>query len=165
MFSTLRQGSLLYVIDKNGDMRFSIVRNPKVSAPYPEYKTAIPMPNTPMFVDIDGEDGNSTVKYTKMPATLSSHEHGGIFITENREAAQAELEAMTTKSKAVLDSIPYHKSVIAFCDKTLPVVNPSIAQDKERENKLNLLETRMAGIENSLSELNNTLKNLKTAQS
>lgn len=164
MFSTLRTASLLYVIDKNGDMRFSIVRNPKVSAPYPEYKTAIPMPNAPMLVDITGEDGNSTVNYMKIPASLSSHESGGIFITESREAAQAELEAMTTKSKAVLDSIPYHKSVIEFCDKTLPAVNPSIAQEKERENKLNSLEARMGNIETTLSELNSTLKNLKTAQ-
>lgn len=164
MFSTLRQDSLLYVIDKNSQRRFYTVRNPKVSAPYPEFKTAFPTPGTPMFVDVDGEDGNTAVKFAKLPAAMSAHEFNGIFVTENRDAVQAELEAMKAKSKSVLDSREYHEEIIAFCDETLPLVNPNIAQERDRENRLESLEGRMGNIETLLSELNGTIKNLKPQQ-
>ena len=163
MFSTLRIDSLLYIIDKNSK-KFSIVRNPKPSAPYPEYKTAIPLPTTPMFVDVEGEDGNNAVSFKKLPANLSSHEYNGVFVTESREAAQAELEAMKTKSHAVIESVPYHEEIVKFCDETIPLVNPSVAQDKERENRLHSLESRMGSMEAVLSEMNSTLKSLKNAQ-
>ncbi len=117
-----------------------------------------------MLVDIEGEDGNSAVKYTGVPANASSHESKGVFVTESREAAQAELEAMRTKSRAVIESVPYNEKIIAFCDATLPQVNPAIAQDRERENRLNGLEDRIGGIEALLSEMNGTLKNLKPQQ-
>lgn len=164
MFSTLRQDSVLYVIDKNGDMRFSIVHSPKSSAMYPEYKTAIPMPNAPMFVDIEGDDGGSKVAFTKVPATQSSHEYNGIFITESREAAQAELEAMASKSKAHIDSVKYHEGVMAFCDKTLPLVNPTIAKEKENDNRLQSLESQMINMNTVLSEVSEFIKKLKPTQ-
>lgn len=164
MFSTLRQDSLLYVIDKNGEMRFSVVRNPKPSAPYPKFKTAIPMPNTPMLVDVDAEDGTGSVKFTELPAAMTSHESNGIFVTESKEEAQAELEAMAAKSRAVIESVPWHEKVAAFCENTLPQVNPGIAQDRDRDNRLSSLEKKMDSIEALMSEMSGTLKSLKPQQ-
>lgn len=164
MFNSTRQESFLYVIDKKSPMRYYTVTNLKVSAPYPEFKTAFPMPGAPMFVDIEGTDGNLPVKFTKLPASQQVHEFNGVFITESRDALQAELEAMRKRSMDELDSRGYHEAVVAFCDNTLPLVNPEIARSRDNDNRLHSLESQLGEMKNTMSEMSEILKSLKTPQ-
>jgi hypothetical protein len=77
----------------------------------------------------------------------------------------AEIEAMRENSRKVIGSVDYNKTVMEECDAMMGQLNPNIAKEKENDNRLKNLEEQMGGMQEVLKEMNNTLKNLKTAQS
>lgn len=93
--------------------------------------------------------------FKQLPSNLSIVNFGqnGMVVSESKEAMSAEVEAMLRNSNSILDSIPYHKKVITCCDEMLRQLNPQFAKEKEQEEKIGVLEQKMGGIENTLSQM------------
>ena len=162
MFSSLRQDSLLYVLNKREVPSLSIGRVVSVSNPVPKYPTTfVPTPNgLETTVDITVSiDGNST-DFKKVPSTLSVYGDNGVVISESREAMNAEIEAMRSSSQKLIESVGTHRRIIESCDEMLVKLNPSIAKEKEQEAKIDALEGKIGGIEAALAEMNGMLKKL-----
>jgi hypothetical protein len=68
---------------------------------------------------------------------------------------------MLATSRHILDSIPYHKNVVASCDAMMAVLNPQIAKEREQEQKIGHLEQKMGGIEDMLGKLVNMVSSLE----
>lgn len=129
-----------------------------VSNPQPKYNQYQPLQpyNQPeTTVDVKVKIGDDTMDFKQLPSNLSIVNFGqnGMVVSESKEAMSAEVEAMLRNSNSILDSIPYHKKVITCCDEMLRQLNPQFAKEKEQEEKIGVLEQKMGGIENTLSQM------------
>lgn len=158
MFSGLRQNSLFYILEKGDTVTLKVGQVVSVSNPQPKYNQYTPMqpysqPET--TVDVKVKVGDDVLDFQKLPSHLSIVNFGqnGMVVSESKEAMSAEVEAMLRNSNSILDSIPYHKKVITCCDEMLRQLNPQFAKEKEQEEKIGVLEQKMGGIENTLSQM------------
>ena len=158
MFSGLRQNSLFYILEKGEAVTLKIGQVVSVSNPQPKYNQYQPLQpyNQPeTTVDVKVKIGDDTMDFKQLPSNLSIVNFGqnGMVVSESKEAMSAEVEAMLRNSNSILDSIPYHKKVITCCDEMLRQLNPQFAKEKEQEEKIGVLEQKMGGIENTLSQM------------
>jgi hypothetical protein len=80
---------------------------------------------------------------------VNSLEQTGYATSRKKSSAAKKAERMEANRK-----------IIEQCDIVSAQLNPSIAKEREREDKMNTLENRMNSIEAVLSEMNRTLKDL-----
>ena len=98
MFSALRQGSTIYILDKTKEPTIKVGYVETVSLPRPLYKTYNPAvsfgTNMQTVVDITARVDDSKIQFECVPATLSVHSNGDTTISESREAMISEVDAM-----------------------------------------------------------------------
>ncbi len=159
MFSALRQGSLFYILEKSDKLALKIGQVVSVSQPVPRYNTPINM-GAPQFgmetvVDITVKTDTDTLEFKQLPANLSiaTYQQNGIVISESREAMNAEVESILRNSKQIIESVPYNEEVIKSCDVILRELNPQFAKEKEQEEKINILEKKVSGMDGKLSDI------------
>ena len=161
MFSSLRQGSPFYVLEKTDEPKLKIGSVASVSQPVPKYSNTF-IPNQQfgeMVVDVVVKVGEEELKFEKLPSNLSIANFGanGVVVSESKEAMNSEVEGMLRNSKQIVESVPYHEKVIASCDIMLRELNPQFAKEKEQEEKIGLLEQKMSGMEVTLSDIREML--------
>ncbi len=157
MFSALRQGSPFYILEKADEPRLKIGSVVSVSQPAPKYaQTYIPNQNfTETVVDVVVKVGEEEIKFEKIPSSLSIANFGqnGVVVSESKEAMNTEVEGMLRTSRNILDSIPYHEKVVDVCDSMLRQLNPQFAKEKEQEEKIASLESKVGGMEGKLDRI------------
>ena len=169
MFSGLRASSLFYILEKGESPILKVGQVSSVSNPTPKYGQ---YPTTPMFgqqmetvVDISVKVGDETVDFKQLPSNLSIANLGqNVVVSESKEAMNAEVEAMLRNSRSILESVPFHESVIASCDGILRELNPQFAKEKIQEEKIGALEERMGGIEGTLGTIQEMLSKALTGK-
>lgn len=123
MFSALRQGSILYILEKGDKPSIKIGQVESVTQPRPKYGTFNPTvpfgANLDTIVDIAVKIDNEKKEYVGVPSNASIHEYGNIIVSESREAMAAEVNNMLQTSRSIIDSIDYHRSVIGTCEEML----------------------------------------------
>ena len=156
MFQGVRQGGLFYILEKGDDLILKTGQVVSVSNPQPKYN-ALPMTQTfgqtDMVVDIKVKVGEETLEFKQLGATQTIANSGNVIVSDSREAMSAEVEGLLRTSRQVLDSVPFHEKVLVSCDAILRELNPSFAKEKEQEEKIGVLEEKMNGIEDTLSEM------------
>jgi hypothetical protein len=60
---------------------------------------------------------------------------------------------MLQNSKNIIDSVAYHEKVIASCEEILRDLNPRFAKEKERDEDISNLKTKIGGLENKMDKL------------
>ena len=162
MFSGLRTNSLFYILEKGEKPVLKVGQVSSVSNPSPKYGQ---YPTTPMFgqqmetvVDISVKVGDETMDFKQLPSNLSIANLGqNVVVSENKEAMNAEVEAMLRNSRGILESVPYHESVIASCDIILRELNPQLAKEKAQEEKIVGLEDQMGKLSAALTSIQDML--------
>lgn len=166
MFSALRQGNLFYVLEKGDSPKLKVGYVVSVSTPQPKYSTNYTQPfSMESTVDITVKVGDENQEFKQVPGSLSIANFGisNIVISESKDEMNKEVDAMLRSSKQIIDSIPYHESVIKSCEEILKELNPQFAKQKDQEDKINNLETKVGGMETTLDEIRQMLsKALKT---
>ena len=106
-------------------------------------------------VDITVKVGDEQQEFKQVPSTLSiaNFGHSNIVISETKEAMSQEVDSMLKSSKQIIESIPYHEKTIIACEEMLKELNPQFAKQKDQEEKINNLETKVGGIENKLDDI------------
>lgn len=157
MFSGLRQGSLLYVLDKsNLTLRIgevTNVSNPKTRTNQPMYPNMQPFAQPDTTVDVQVKFGEEFHNFEQLPSSLASTSKNNLVVADNKEAMNMEVDAMMRTSRAVIDSVPYHEKALQTCEAMLRELNPQFAKEKEQEEKIGALEEKMGGIENTLNQM------------
>ena len=110
-----------------------------------------------MIVDIRVNIDGTSQEFKNIPASLSIANDGNIVISETKEAMSTEVDSMLSISKQILESVDYHKDVIEKCEQILKDLNPQFAKDKLQEEKINSLESRIGGVENTLEDIKDML--------
>ena len=156
MFSTLRQNSPIYVLDKKDS---PVLKKGIIETVSPQRSRTGSFYGQPMDMVVDiriNIDGISQ-EFKNIPASLSIANDGNIVISETKEAMSTEVDSMLSISKQILESVDYHQEVIKKCEQILKDLNPQFAKDKLQEEKINSLEERMGGVEDTLGDIKDML--------
>ena len=156
MFSTLRQNSPIYVLDKKDS---PVLKKGIIETVSPQRSRTGSFYGQPMdmIVDIRVNIDGTSQEFKNIPANLSITNDGNIVISETKEAMSTEVDSMLSISKQILESVDYHKDVIEKCEQILKDLNPQFAKDKFQEEKINSLESRIGGVENTLGDIKDML--------
>jgi len=142
MFSTLRKGATIYILDRTSDPEVKTGYIENVTMPRPMYPTYNPAAsigtNMQTVVDLDVRIGNESKQFC-VPSSLSIHTYGDYTLSENKEAMISEVDSLLQQSKDILDSVDKHKSNIASYEKILGDLNPVYAKEQERDSRLDSL--------------------------
>ena len=156
MFSTLRKGSTVYVLDRTGEPEVKIGYVDTVSMPRPMYPTYNPSvslgTNMQTVVDMTLRIDDDKKEFC-VPSNLSIHTYGDYTLSENKEALISEVDSLLQASKDVLDSVDKHKDAISAYEKILKSLNPVYAKEQERDEAISSLTTQVDNIQNALSRL------------
>lgn len=162
MFQGLRQNSIFYVLDKSEEPTLRIGQVVSVSNPQPKFPTYQPgqFNTQPMetTVDVKVKMQDEEVEFKQLPSNGQIANSGNVVVAESREAMIAEVEAMLRHSKEMLDSRVYHEKVVKNCESMLGVLNPQIAKEKAQEQKISQLESKVCGMEGTLSNIESMLQ-------
>lgn len=161
MFNGLREGSLFYILHKGDNPRLRIGQVTAKSEPKPKYgnlPTAYNY-NQEMVVDVTVKSDDETYTFDALGANESFklYPEKNVFITDSREQMLSEVEAMLRTSNQILESVPYHETVVKECDTMLRRLNPQLAKEKEQEEKIGALETKISGVETTLCNIQEML--------
>lgn len=161
MFSGLRQGSTLYILDKSTDPKVVTGYVQRINAPHPIYKTYNPAvsfgTNMQTVVDIVVKIDNEEKEFVGVPSTGVIHSYGDYVLSETKENMIQEVDAMMQNSQNILDSIEQHKKNITACESILKQLNPVYAKEQQRDEAIDNISGRIDRMEDVLSRLESML--------
>lgn len=107
------------------------------------------------FVDITVKVDNETMEFKKLPAMASIADSGkdGVIVSDSKEVMNNEVESMLQSSQSILNRIDYHKKVVENCNQILRVLNPRLAKEKERDEDISNLKSKIGGLENKMDKI------------
>lgn len=153
MFSTLHNGSPIYLLDKAA-MKIRVAQVQSVTLPKPIIGQSYAM-NTSVVDLIVTSDGE-TINLQSVPSALSVANQNNVIISETREGMTGEIENMRRISQQVIDNVDFHRENIERCDALLRELNPQLAKEQQQEEKIAQLETSLAEMKEMLARALNT---------
>lgn len=161
MFSGLRQGTALFILDKSEEPKVVTGYVESVSAPHPMYKTFNPTvsfgTNMQTVVDIIVKIDGDKKEFVGVPSINTIHSYGDYVLCETKEGMIQEVDAMLQNSKSIVDSIDQHKANIQACEKILKQLNPVYAKEQERDEAIESLTEQVNDMKSMLSRLESML--------
>ena len=163
MFSGLRQNSIIYVLEKkHGDgerLSLRIGQVLSVSNPQPKYQQNYQLGAQGMetTVDITVKFQDEQMEFKQLPSTAQIANCGDLVVSESHDAIGAEVQAMYRTSKEIVESEAYHRQIMEDCIKIRSILNPQIAKEREQAEKITKLESKVSGMEDTLSDIKGML--------
>ena len=166
MFSNLRQNSTIYILHKDGKPYIETGLVTAVSAPRPKYP--IPgaigqIPQMEMVVDVTVLTNGQSVTLQGLPAQADiadSPSGGNVVVSASREAMNAEVSSMKSKSENILASIDTHRVIIGSCDEMLSFLNPEYAQVQQREKEMADMRNKMETMTREFGSMSEQMQQL-----
>ena len=149
MFSALRQGSIIYILEKGENPSLKIGQ--VISITQPNYSNNFLVNGA--TIDISVKVGTDNMDFRNVPSSQSVTNYNNIVITETKELMLNEVDNMLQNSKSIVDSVSYHNNVITSCENILKDLNPKFAREKERDEDINNLKDKMGGIESKMDKI------------
>lgn len=150
MFSGLRQGNIVYILDKTDGLilkKGQVVSNSATNLPY----NLTPNSLITLTIDIEGE----TKEFNNIPAMQSSinYNNGKLIIIDNQELASTEVENIVKSGKDILDNREYYEKLVKDGEEVLKKLNPQFARDKARDEEIAELKEQVGGMETKLNTI------------
>ena len=149
MFSALRQGSVVYILEKGENPVLKVGQ--VVSITQPNYSNNFLMNGSTIDINVKVYDQNMDFK--NVPSSYSVANYNNVVITETKELMSNEVDNMLQNSKSIVDSVTYHNNIITSCENILKDLNPRFAKEKERDEDINNLKDKMEGIESKMDKI------------
>lgn len=160
MFSTLRKGASIYILDRSAKPEVKVGSIDNVTMPrpmYPTYNPAVSVgTNMQTVVDITVRVGDEKKEFS-VPSNLSIHTYGDYTLSENKEAMISEVDSLLQQSKDVIDSVDKHKAAITAYEDILKTLNPVYAREQERESRIDSLSQQVGDMQSTLKRLESIL--------
>ena len=149
MFSALRQGSVVYILEKGENPVLKVGQ--VVSITQPNYSSNFLMNGS--TIDINVKVNNQNLDFKNVPSSQSVANYNNAIITETKELMSNEVDNMLQSSRSIVDSVTYHNNIITSCESILKELNPRFAKEKERDEDINNLKDKMGGIESKMDKI------------
>lgn len=154
MFSGVRQNNLFYILQKDNEPKLKVGQVVSVSNPQPVFGQSFGQ-STDSFVDITVKVDGEVMEFKKLPASSSIADSGkdGVVVSDSKEVMNSEVESMLQSSQNILERIDYHKKVVENCNKILRTLNPRLAKEKERDEDISKLKSKIGGLEDKMDKI------------
>ncbi len=149
MFSALRQGSVVYILEKGENPVLKVGQ--VVSITQPNYSSNFLINGS--TIDINVKVNNQNMDFKNVPSSQSVANYNNAVITETKELMSNEVDNMLQSSRSIVDSVTYHNNIITSCESILKELNPRFAKEKERDEDINNLKDKMGGIESKMDKI------------
>ena len=108
MFGGLRQGNLLYILEKNAQgATLRVAQVESVSNPAPRYGQMNQFSTpTDMVVDIKARHNEETLEFKQLNTSLCIANSGNLVLSDSKEIMSSEVEALMRTSRQTIDSVP-----------------------------------------------------------
>ena len=155
MFSALKDGSIVHILNKRDKMTYSVGRI--VSIKSSQFGN-IPYGNNQFLngelnitVDVDGKQ----IDFGKIPANqnIVYYDNGNTIVSESTDNIINEVRNAIQMSDSVLNSIDYHKSIKLDGEDILKKLDPRYAKEKTRDEEINNLNKRMDNVDDTLKQI------------
>lgn len=160
MFSSLRQGSLVYILDKTNSIEYKIGTVVNATEPKTDYSQNFNL-NSPSFIDIEVSTDTTSYSFKKIPSGYSivNYDNNKVVLSETKEGIIPEVEAVLYNSEKVVNEIDYYKKNIVSCKDILKKVSPQFAKEQERDTEIANLKAKVSDVDNKLDKILNVLSN------
>lgn len=150
MFSALRQGNIVYLLDKSNGLTLKsgqVISNSGANLMY----AATPQTVVNLTIDVAGENK----EFNNIPAMQSSvnYNNGNLVLIDNKELAITEVENIVSSSKHILENTSYYEKMVTDGEEVLKILNPQFAKDKARDKEIADLKDKVGGMENKLDTI------------
>ena len=150
MFSALRQGNIVYLLDKSNGLTLKsgqVITNSGANLMY----AATPQTVVNLTIDVAGENK----EFNNIPAMQSSvnYNNGNLILIDNKELAITEVENIVSSSKHILENTSYYEKMVTDGEEVLKILNPQFAKDKARDKEIADLKDKVGGMENKLDTI------------
>ena len=150
MFSALRQGNIVYLLDKSNGLTLKsgqVISNSGANLMY----AATPQTVVNLTIDVAGEHK----EFNNIPAMQSSvnYNNGNLVLIDNKELAITEVENIVSSSKHILENTSYYEKMVTDGEEVLKLLNPQFAKDKARDKEIADLKDKVGGMENKLDTI------------
>ena len=149
MFSALRQGSVVYILEKGENPVLKVGQVVRITQP--NYGGNFLMNGS--TIDINVKVNNQNMDFKNVPSSQSVANYNNAVITETKELMSNEVDNMLQSSRSIVDSVAYHNNIITSCESILKELNPRFAKEKERDEDINNLKDKMGGIESKMDKI------------
>lgn len=153
MFSQLRQGSAVYVMEKTTEglvLRIGqITKEGKQVSKYPQM-------GYPQEMEIDYIElkaGDQSYKFEHLPPMKNLERYGNVIVSDSSDAILQEAENARAESKQALDMTDYNKKVVASSEQIKRQLNPSYEKEQKRDDAIDTLSKKFDAIEAALNKL------------
>lgn len=160
MFSALSQGSLVYIVDKTDGLKYKtgeVVGVTQGNMFNGAFGTSSFTPNGTLTLKVK-VDGN-VIDYPEAPlnGSIASYNNGATIVCETKQGAISEIENTLQQTKQILADTPKYEKLVSECENVLKDINPVFAKDKERDDRINSLDTKVSSMEGKLDKILNVL--------
>lgn len=148
MFSQLRQGSQVWILDKSGktpELKVGQVTNiPQVVPMYNTQNPAMTGFQPDMVVDVTVKTDSKEYELKQLHANLQIEARDDIkaVISDTQESMLQEVEAMSAQSRQIVDSQAYHQEVLNKCEQWRRMLNPRYEKEQKRDEQIEALSKR-----------------------
>lgn len=166
MFNGLKEGSILYVLRKGDKDNAPVLRicqvtkksNPVTESGLPPIQYGMGMQQV-TFVDVEAKFEDEIYKFPKLNSNenVRFYQENNTLVSDNPDAVIVELDSLYRMSRQILDSVPYHQKVVDMHEELICMLNPKFAKEKEQEQKIGALETKITGMEGTLMNIQDML--------
>lgn len=160
MFSALSQGSPIYIIDKTDGLKYKtgeVVGVVQGNAFGGTFGTASFVPNGTVTLKVKVD--NNVIDYPEVPinGSVMTYNNGATIVCETKQGLISELENTLQQTKQILADRPKYEQIVSDCESLLKEINPVFAKDKERDDRINSLDTKVTSMEGKLDKILNVL--------
>lgn len=149
MFSTLSKGSVLYGLDRTDRIKWFTASveniNPTMGAGTPNMFGQMPEIRLDIVCNVNGVQKT----FQQVPSNNAIADFGdtSFVIADNKDSLFNYIKSLKQKSKSIVDSAPYHESLIPQYDDVLNELMPGSANNDEVKalrNELSSLKSQFA---------------------
>ena len=160
MFSALSQGSPIYIIDKTDGLKYKtgevvgVVQGNLFGGTF-DTTSFVPNGTVTLKVKVD----NNVIDYPEVPinGSVMTYNNGATIICETKQGLISELENTLQHTKQILAERSKYEQIVSDCESLLKEINPVFAKDKERDDRINSLDTKVSSMEGKLDKILNVL--------
>lgn len=157
MFQSLRINAQFFILHKDANPYVETGTVVNVSAPQMKF----PLPQNiaqpqEMVVDVTININGTNQTYQKLPANQDVADFGtsgNIVVATSRDALSAEVVGLKKISSGIVESVEYHRGLIASYDSILQQLNPEYREKQQQQAEINELKTQLGQMSQSVSEL------------
>lgn len=159
MFGGLRNNSTFYILHTKENVTLDIGQVTYTSSIHPklaQYPNNIYNDVIDAKVIVNGVE----LEFKQLPANQSIANFGidGVIVSDNKEDILNEIINLKSSSEHIIANIEHHKEIVDSCSNLILQLDPDKAKNHEYDVKIANLEQKITGMEESMTDVKNMLK-------